>query len=159
MIDFDLRHCTRHCAATGRELRPGEDYFTVLRKAGADVLRDDYAADAWTGPPPDCLAWWKAKLPPANETKKPAWAPNDVLLRRFESLADVPEQADLRYVLALLLIRRRLLRLERSERDATGLERLTVYCARTETETTLPAILPDAAHEAEIQNELGKLLL
>lgn len=158
MVDFDLQHNTRHCAATGRELRPGETYFTVLRKAGAEVERADYSTEAWTGPPEVCLAWWKSQLPLTTENKKPHWAPNDVMLHLFETLAEQPEQADMRYVLTLLLIRRRLLRLEESVRDEAGIEQLTVYCARNETEYHLPAIVPDDARVQAIQAELGKLL-
>ncbi len=158
MVDFDLQHNTRHCAASGRELRPGELFYTVLRKAGATVERLDYGAEAWTGPPEVCLAWWKSQLPAAIDNKKPQWAPNDVLLNLFETLAEQPEQADLRYVLTLLLIRRRLLRLEESQRDEQGIEQLTVYCPRNETQYHLPAIVPDEARVQAIQAELGKLL-
>jgi hypothetical protein len=158
MVDFELRHNTRHCAASGRELRPGETYYTVLRKAGAEVERTDYSSEAWTGPPEVCLAWWKSTLPHATEAKKQHWAPNDVMLHLFETLAEQPEQADMRYVLTLLLIRRRLLRLEESTRDEAGIEQLTVYCAKNETEYHLPAIVPDDARVQAIQAELGKLL-
>lgn len=158
MVDFDLQHNTRHCAVSGRELQPGEAFYTVLRKDGAAVQRLDYSEAAWTGPPEVCLAWWKSILPAATDNKKPHWAPNDVMLHLFESLAEQPEQADMRYVLTLLLIRRRLLRLEESQRDAAGIEQLTVYCPRNETEYHLPAIVPDDARIQAIQAELGKLL-
>jgi len=158
MVDFELRHSTRHCAVNGRELRPGEVYYTVLRKAGAEVERADYSSEAWTGPPEVCLAWWKPQVPLATEAKKQHWAPNDVMLQLFETLAEQPEQADMRYVLTLLLIRRRLLRLEESQRDEAGIEQLTVYCPKNETEYHLPAIVPDDARVQAIQAELGKLL-
>ncbi len=54
MVDFELQHNTRHCAASGRELRPGETYYTVLPKKGAEVERADYSSEAWTGPPEIC---------------------------------------------------------------------------------------------------------
>lgn len=142
MVDFELRHSTRHCAANGRELRPGEVYYTVLRKAGAEVERTDYSTEAWTGPPEVCLAWWKSTVPISTEAKKPQWAPNDVMLHLFETLAEQPEQADMRYVLTLLLIRRRLLRLEESVRDDAGIEQLTVYCAKMKPSITCPRSFP-----------------
>lgn len=158
MLDFEIKNCSRHCAATGRELQPGEEYFAVLRKSGADVLREDYAVDQWNGPPADCLGWWKSKLPLATNAGKPQWAPNDVMLQLFEQLGEQPLQSDMRYVLSLLLIRRRLLKLEESVRDAQGIEQLTLYCPRNETQYQIPAILPDDARVTEIQNELAKLL-
>jgi hypothetical protein len=158
MLDFEVQHCTRHCAVSGQQLQPGEEYYAVLRKSGGNVLREDYSVAAWQGPPADCLAWWKAKLPLPNSANKPHWAPNDVMLQLFEQLGERPDQADMRYVLSLLLIRRRLLRLEDSQRDAMGIEQLKLYCPRNEVEYQIPAILPDDNRVKDIQNELAKLL-
>jgi len=72
---------------------------------GAAVNRYDYAADAWQGPPPDAVGWWKSQIPDRNEGKK-HWAPNDVMLHFWDELADQPNKQDMRYVLTLLLIRR-----------------------------------------------------
>ncbi len=106
------------------------------------------------------IAWpaWKAKLPPPNSSNKPQWAPNDVMLQLFEQLGEQPTQADMRYVLALLLIRRRLLKLEESVRDEHGIEQLTLYCPRNELQYHIPAILLEDGRIVEIQNELAKLL-
>ena len=49
---------------------------------------------------------------PSRAAKKVKLAPNDVLLELFDELADRPEQQDLRYVLTLLLVRRRVLRFD-----------------------------------------------
>ena len=43
---------------------------------------------------------------------RPHWAPNDVMLNYFERLLEDPTAEDARYVLALLLVRRRMLRVE-----------------------------------------------
>jgi hypothetical protein len=156
-LDFDLQTCTRHCASSGRELLPGEAFYTVLRQVGREVERADYATDVWTTPPADCLAWWKSQLPLPDQ-KKPTWAPNDVMLQLFESLAHDPAQADLRYVLSLLLVQRRILKVEASTRDAQGVEQLTLYCPRQETTYQLPAIVPAAERIQSIQQQIGQLL-
>ncbi len=91
-MDFEVQRFTRRCAATDRELAPGELFYSVLLAEGAEVVRHDYAAEAWNGPPVEALGWWKSQLPAADaKPKKPQWAPNDVMLRLFDELAERPE--------------------------------------------------------------------
>src|SRR5207249_11242458 len=104
MIDYDIQRCSRRCAATERELKDGETCFSVLVPEGAAVVRRDYSAEAWQGPPENAIGWWKTTIvdPQAG---RPHWAPNDVMLNYFERLLDDPAGQDARYVLALLLVR------------------------------------------------------
>ena len=113
-MDFEVQRCTRHCAETGRELAPEEAFYSTLVAEGADVVRRDYCADAWQGPPENSLGWWKSRMP-ARDARKLHWAPNDVMLEYFEQLENQPEKADVRYTLALLLVRRRVARHEDEE--------------------------------------------
>jgi hypothetical protein len=64
----------------------------------------------------------------------------------------------MRYVLALLLVRRRVMRLEEQEYDERGAEVLVLYCPRRDTTYRVPAIAPDPSRIDEIQEELAKLL-
>lgn len=157
-MDYEVERCTRHCAATERELREGEEFFSVLVSERGEVRRHDYAADAWTGPPDAALAWWKSRLA-TREAKKGELAPNEVLLRLFQGLEVVPQQLDMRYVLALLLVRRRVLREEDTEPDAAGRDVLVLYCPRDETTHRVVVTMPDERRTEEIQAELGRLLL
>jgi hypothetical protein len=157
MLDFDIQRCTRKCFASERELRPGETYYSALVQQGADIERRDYAADAWTEPPEGTIGWWKSQMPGAG-TKKMHWAPNDVMLHYFEQLADVTEKQDVRYVLALLMIRRRVVRQEAEETDEQGREVLVLFCPRNEQEYRTVVAMPAAERVQEIQNELAQLL-
>ncbi len=164
-MDFEVQRCSRHCAATERELKPGEEYYSVLLEGvvdgvaerGAGVTRYDYSKESWSGPPQGTIAWWKSRIPD-RVTKKKHWAPNDVMLQFFEELADRQGQADMRYVLSLLLIRRRVLRQEESETDAAGNEVLVLYSPKRERTYRLPTIEPHDSRINEIQDELAKLL-
>ncbi|MFO0869054.1 MAG: hypothetical protein U0935_08870 [Pirellulales bacterium] len=157
MLDFDVQRCTRRCSASGRDLRPGDTCYSVLVPRGAQVARLDYAADAWKGPPDDALGWWKGRVPDGGASRT-ACAPNDVMLDYFDHLAHFPEKSDVRYVLALLLVRRRVIRLENTLTDEHGQETLVVFCPRNEQDVHIPAILPDDERIAEIQTELSTLL-
>ena len=157
MLDFEVQRCTRHCAATERELKPSEPFYSVLVQEGAQIIRRDYCVDAWQGPPDGALGFWKSEMPdPA--ARKLHWAPNDVMRHYFQQLVALDDNRDTTYVLALLMIRRRLLRLEESELDDSGGEVLVVYCPRAEEQYRVPVVEPTADRIQEIQHDLSKLL-
>ncbi len=158
VLDFDIQRCTRRCAALERELAPGEVFYSVLAPQGRDVVRLDYSQEGWTGPPEGALGWWKSQMPDATGARKTALAPNDVLLQYFEQLEHDPTRQDLRYVLALLMIRRRIMRLDDTERDEHGQETLLLFCLRNEGEYRTLVAIPSEARAAEIQHELERLL-
>jgi hypothetical protein len=168
LLDFEVQRCTRRCAATGRDLAPGEECFSVLEVEGADVVRRDVCREAWTGAPIGCLSWWKTVVP-GPTAKKIKLAPNEVLLHLFDELADQPEQRDLRYVLTLMLARRRVLRLDdaasaQSNRHvvanaASARDLMAVYCPKRDTTYEVHVSMPDAVRIDAIQQQLSELLL
>ncbi len=155
-MDYQLQHGTRHCATTGRELLPGEWCYSVLVADGAELKRHDYSEEAWKDPPEAAVGWWKAQIPDPKSKKK-HWAPNDVMLQFFDELVEQPEQQEMCYVLSLLLVRRRVMRVE-EERDAEGGEVMVLYCPRRETTYKIPAVMPDESQIERIQEELARLL-
>lgn len=157
MIDFDVQRCSRRCAKTEREFQPGEEFYSVLMAEGSESVRRDYCAEAWEGPPEDAIGWWKCQMPEANAKKK-HMAPNDVLLDYFQRLEGLPDKQDVRYVMALLMIRRRILRLEDTERDDADREIMILFCPRNETEYRVHSVLLTEARANEIQDELVALL-
>jgi hypothetical protein len=157
MIDYEVQRCTRHCAVTGRELQPGETFYSTLSAAGAQVVRRDYSQESWQGPPAGVLGWWKSHMP-ERDAKKMHWAPNDVMLDLLETLESQPDKQDLRYVLALLLIRRRVVRLEDTERDELSHEVSVLYCPRREATYRVATVMPSEQRTVEIQEELAQLL-
>jgi hypothetical protein len=166
LLDFEVQRCTRRCAATDRALEPGELSYSVLEVDGANVVRRDYCSHAWKGAPESALGWWKTRIPEPS-AKKVKLAPNDVLLELFDELADRPEQCDLRYVLTLLLIRRRVLRLETAAEPVGTIvtnsghssEVMLVYCPKRDANYSVPAVMPDPARLDEIQQQISELLI
>jgi hypothetical protein len=131
MIDYQIQPSTRRCSATGRELRPGERCYSVLLDEGGKLVRRDFAAEAWQGPPPGAYSFWAGRVPTPQGKRRPA-LDDDLLLdcfQRLEGQAE-PGRMNLRYVLALLLMRRRRFQFEEARAEA-GREVLTVRCART----------------------------
>jgi hypothetical protein len=156
-MEYEGARCTRRCATTDRELRPGETIYSVLMSEGSNLVRYDYSAEAWQGPPEKAVGWWKSQLP-AREGVRIHWAPNDVMLDLLEQLANDPTRADMRYMLALLLVRRRVCRLDETKRDESGSETLVLFCPRREQEYHVQVAVPDEVRAKEIQDEMARLL-
>lgn len=143
---------------TGRELRPGDKFFSYLIRDGGTTIRKDVAAEAWEGPPDECLGWWQSEVPDAK-SRKMHWAPHEVMLHYFDETEDKPEEADVRYILALLLIRRRIFRLEETQSDEQGLEVLVMYCSQNESEYEVPVVDVSPERATEVQALLSQLLV
>lgn len=156
-MDYEVQRSTRRCAATSRELAPGEEFYSALIAEGTELRRADYSKEAWKGPPEGAVGWWKSQVPDQRKARG-RWAPNDILLNCFDELAEQPERQDMRYVLALLLVRRRVMRVEEERHEPDGSETLVLYCPRRDANYEVPALVPDAARTEQIQQELTALL-
>lgn len=164
LFDFEIQRCTRRCATTERTMEPGEACYSVLEVQGADIVRRDYSQAAWTGPPAAAFGWWKSQIPEPS-AKRIKLAPNDVLVQLFEQLTDRPDSDDMRYVLALLLVRRRVFRLEApvvqfgKPSTTTDVEIVTMFCPKRETTYEVSVVTPTDQRVDEIQQQLGELLI
>ncbi len=108
MQEFTIQRSSRKCHKGDRPFKPGERYYSVVLQRGSELVRQDFGKENWQGPPDKTVGWWVSQMP-AKQTGKLTLAPTIVLLDALEKLCDQPEDADLAYLLAVLLIRRRLL--------------------------------------------------
>lgn len=112
--DWEITRTTGKCFATERTFAEGEAYYAALFETDEGVERRDYAEDAWQGPPEGCFCFWRGRVP--VKEKKPATVSVDreMLTQLFCRLEDEdsPAKQQFRFVLALLLMRKRLLKLD-----------------------------------------------
>ena len=107
-----------------------------LKKVGDDFGIDkrytDYAAEKWPGPPDNAIAYWTGRVPPTDRPQKPV-INDELLLDCFSRLADAvePNQIRFRYVVSLLLMRRKRMKFEDAKRDANGQDVLVLRDAKT----------------------------
>ncbi len=104
--EYKINRTTRRCSVGNRPLLPGEYYYSVVSEHDEEFRRVDIAADAWTGPPEGCIGHWKNRVP-LPEDKKRELAPPEVLIDLLRSMEEQPGQVKMRYLLALLLLRKR----------------------------------------------------
>ena len=168
--EYEVRRFSRRCAVTDRPLKAGETYYSVLVEEEKETKRLDIAGDAWTGPPEESLGWWRAKL--SDSAGKGTMAPNEVLLRLLQQWKGEEKQAEMRYVLALLLVRRRVLRLESTsfltalhahdpddeQEKESPVETLRLYCPSNDETYDVLAAMPAADRRQEIETSLMQLL-
>ena len=116
MEQWDVARCAGVCVATGRELAEGEEHYAVLFEDGEGFRREEYALEAWDGPPPGAFCFFKSRVP-VREKKKRLLVDDDVLINFFTRLADEQQESRVhfRFVLALILMRKRILRYEETE--------------------------------------------
>jgi hypothetical protein len=159
MTEYQIQPNARRCSASGRELRPGEPFFSVLTEEEGKFVRRDYAADAWQGPPADAFSFWAGKIPPDDARRRPV-IDDELLLDCFGRLEGQtePGRVKFRYVVGLLLMRRRKLRLEETARE-DGVEVLQLRCPRTGTRYRMvdPALTDEetSAVQDEVFQALG----
>jgi hypothetical protein len=118
------------CHVTGHAIAPGEAYFAALRETPEGFERLEFAAAAWAQwPAPEkagLLAFWRATMPAADESrdKRRILVDDEVLLELFRRLAEVtePEKLAFRFMLGLILMRKKKLVFEGSLRDSLGRE-------------------------------------
>jgi hypothetical protein len=131
MLDYQIQPNTRRCVVSGRELQPGEKFYSVLIEEGVRFVRRDYSPEAWTGPPEEAFSFWVGRVP-QPQSKRRLVLDDDLLhdcFLRLEGQGE-PGKVNFRYILALLLMRRRRLKFEETRQEG-GQEVLCLRCART----------------------------
>ena len=113
MQDYSVKPMGRICAATGQELAPGSLCHSVLVEKNGELLRFDFSEKGWGQPPAGTIAHWRCEAPEAATVAKKTLDPQE-LMRQFEQFSEEsnPAHEKFRYVLALLLVQRRRLKLE-----------------------------------------------
>ena len=117
---YDVPRPGGKCAVSGRDIAPGEKFIAAVRETPAALERIDVAPECWdTFDRTSLLGFWQTTMPRPEEKKK-LFVDDEVLCNLFERLADAAEPAKLnfRFMLALVLMRKRFLVYEETRHDA-----------------------------------------
>ncbi len=112
---YQVARPTGVCTATGEPLEPGAECMAALCERPDDEAFDrlDFSMSAWqAGARPEHLfSYWKTTVPLANERPR-MLVDDDVLLDLFERMAEDerPQRVAFRFVLGLILLRKRVLK-------------------------------------------------
>ncbi|HOA74438.1 MAG TPA: hypothetical protein PL151_03595 [Phycisphaerae bacterium] len=153
--DYEISRVTGKCAVTGREFQENEFYHAALFETPEGFERKDYSIEAWTGPPEGCFCHWKGRIPPREKKPVTIAVDSSVLMNLFCRLEDDNSEMrqKFRFVLALLLMRKRLLRLEQTIRE----EGREYWQMRLVQEQTVQRVLNPHLSEQEIDGLSAQL--
>jgi hypothetical protein len=120
-MEYQLKPPGKTCAATGQPLVPGSVCHSVVVERQGQLIRLDYAADRWPGPPVDAVGHWTTTVP-ASKSAAGTNVDPESLWRFFEQLCEEasPSQDEARYAAALLLLKLKKLRLNDVRHDPDG---------------------------------------
>jgi hypothetical protein len=149
------------CSGTGRKIEPGEEYFGALVEVQEGLQRRDFCADYWESGRPEVFCYWKSRLPHPDE-KKQLFVDDNMLMSFFERLENETgqEKVNFRFVLALILMRKRLLKYD-TTRDEDGKEiwRLRIVGDKS-THNRVEVINPHLDEEQirQLSSQIGQIL-
>ena len=157
-VDWQVAKPTRQCAASGRDLEEGEIYYSALKEEGEEFMRLDYSADAW--PEMDktpFFSFWRSRVPPEN-VKKRLVIDVEAFYTFFCNLDDPaePHRILFRYLVALILTRKRVLRLDEIEKGPDG-EALLLYDRRAEKQVAVACPEADVEQLTDAQEQLNQI--
>jgi hypothetical protein len=157
-MDYQIQPNSRRCAVTGRELQPGERFYSALLEEDRQLVRKDYSQEAWQGPPLGAVSFWTGHVLADTEKLKPRFD-DDLLEDCFQRLDGQTEQSrvNFRYVVALLLMRRRRFRFENSVVE-DGIENLFLRCMRTGARHAVVNPRLNDVEMAQVQEEVFNVL-
>jgi len=117
MEQWEIQRTTGRCAGTDKPFAPGEEYYAALIEVEDSFQRRDFSLDFWNQTHPQVYSFWKTRVP-EHPQKKKLFVDDGVLLNFFERLAEETEslKVNFRFVLALILMRKRILKYENTQR-------------------------------------------
>lgn len=157
---WQVARSSKHCAKTGEEIPPETPYYSALIETDSGLDRLDYTAEAWPEiDKTDFFSYWKNKGWSQKEDKK-----HPIDYERLLSFFDALENAEdrfkrlLRYVVSLVLVRKRKLRLDDMIRTDEGEDKLSLF-DRRDGGKNVTVISPEASREEleQAQEKLNQL--
>jgi hypothetical protein len=147
------------CCVCNAELLAGTKIMAALRETPQGFERLDISLDCWANfDRTDLLAFWQTVIP-QHETKRKLFVDDQVLCELFERLKDTEEPAKLnfRFVLGLILMRKRMVLYE-SSRDEGGKDIWTVRFKGKEERMDLLNPRLDEQQVMDVSQQLGEIL-
>ena len=158
MADWTINKPLGQCCGTGQAIEPGQEYFGALVETEQGFERRDYSVDYWEKEKPGVFCFWRSRLADPDE-KKELFVSDEMLMAFFERLANEtdPEKVNFRFVLALVLMRKRRLKYDATKMDGTR----EVWSLRVVGEKDLVEVVNPHLNEEQIElltSQIGQIL-
>lgn len=158
-MEWKINKGSKGCISCNKEFCEEEDYYSALFDENNVFTRKDFCIVCWdAGKQEGLFSFWKTKVPKKGKPVQ-KFVNNEVLFDMFVRLEgrEEPNQRNLRYVLALYLIRKKIFKLKSFARE-NGEEFLTLHYPKEDKEfSVFNPNLKDEEIEA-ITAEMNQLL-
>lgn len=158
MDEWEINKPLGRCCGTGEAIQAGEEYFAALVETEEGLQRRDFSADYWHQNKPEVFCYWKTRLPHPDQ-KKNVFVDDEMLMAFFERLAGENEQEKInfRFVLALVLMRKRRLKYDSSRSDGDR----EIWMLRASGDKKIFSVINPHLNEEQIQvlsSQIGQIL-
>jgi hypothetical protein len=156
---YDVPRPIGKCAVSGRDIVPGDKFVAAVRETPTGLERLDISLDQWPAfDHANLLGYWQTTMP-SHEEKKKVFVDDQVLCDLFERLAEVmePAKVNFRFVLGLILMRKRLIVYEATRHDA-GRDVWVVRLKGKEQHLDLTDPKLNEQEMTEVSQQLGQIL-
>jgi hypothetical protein len=127
--EWSIQSRSTKCSITGEPFRGGEHFYTLLFHEKGELRREDLSEAAWKARDSarEPFSFWRSKFePPPPPSPEPLGKQTAEDLLRSYMVEDNAQHANARYILALMLERKRLLRQVEAHKGEKG-ERTLIY--------------------------------
>ncbi len=161
--EYNIPKTSSRCRKCNAEMPSGSELVALLRELAEDFQREDYCVacgteiQAATGA--DVVGVWRSRVPAPQEKKK-LFIDNDLLVNFFERLegTEEPAKINFRFVLALVLMRKKLLAYDGRSKLPDGREKWKMHFRGTEQAAEVIDPHLDETMIAQTSEHLGEIL-
>jgi hypothetical protein len=160
--EYNISKTACLCRSCQKHLAPGSELVATVREVGEELQRQDFCPECWSARSPqdrgEVLGMWHARVPTPAEKRK-LLVDDELLVNLFQRLeaADTPAKANFRFVLALILMRKKLLVYDRTENEG-ALETWVMHLRGDPTPVKVVNPHLDDDKVAEVSGQLGQIM-
>ncbi len=162
--EYNFSKPSSQCLKCQKSLGAGEEVVAVLRECGEEFKREDHCAACYNPAEPlpsadEIVGVWHTQVPEPQQKKK-LFVDNELLANFFHRLedADEPARINFRFVLALVLMRKKLLVYDGVEKQPDGQEIWKMHFKGNDTVHKVIDPKMDETKIAEVSQNLGEIL-
>ena len=161
--EYSFSKTSGQCAVCKSSMACEQEFMATIREQDEDIVREDYCLPCWQAQPrdnqPDIMGVWQGRVPKPDEKKK-LFIDNELLMNLFQRLegSDEPAKVNFRFVLALILMRKKLLVYDRAEKKPEGVEVWHMHFKGSDQAHLVTDPHMDEDKIAEVSQNLGQIL-
>ena len=157
-LDWNISKSLHRCEQCEKEFAEEEAYFSAIYDTGVEFERKDFCVACWEdhdAPQREqAFSFWKTEIPKADEPRK-MFVDDSVIFDFFQRLAsedEEPTKRNFRYILGLMLMRKKKLKFADVVRE-DGKEYLILRRSRTKEEHRVlnPQLTDDETEQVRLE--------